>query len=204
MDRRSFLIGGGAILTAAYVDKANWFLRNKNAVVPFAEVEQASETLYFVDLGNQNYDLRLGSPNFEVPDLTYLQWLSTYENPKNIDYSINTKISEEDLMFLMGYYDLDNDQLNQIAPADLYQHKWELNHSPFAKAYYYLRDLDLFNERLSDGELIGDLEFIHQHQMWHGYTVGVSSEDPITASLLQGRLIELNHKITVQMVDGLI
>ena len=201
MDRRSFLVGGGAILTAAYVDKANWFLRNKNAVVPFAEVAQSSETLYFVDLGNQNYDLRLGTPNFEVPDLTYLQWLSTYENIQNLDYSINTEISEEDLMFLMEYYDLDNDQLNQIAPSNLYQHKWELNHSPFAQAYYYLRNLDLLNERSSDGELLGDLEFIDQSQMWHGYTIGVSSEDPITASLLQGRLLELGHKIAVQIVD---
>ena len=37
MDRRSFLIGAGSILTAAYVDKASWFIRNKNAVVPLVE-----------------------------------------------------------------------------------------------------------------------------------------------------------------------
>ena len=34
MDRRSFLIGAGSILTSAYVAKANWFLTNKNSVVP--------------------------------------------------------------------------------------------------------------------------------------------------------------------------
>ena len=34
MDRRSFLIGAGSILTTAYLDKANWYLRNKNSAVP--------------------------------------------------------------------------------------------------------------------------------------------------------------------------
>ncbi len=28
IERRSFLIGAGSILTSAYVAKANWFLRN--------------------------------------------------------------------------------------------------------------------------------------------------------------------------------
>ena len=34
MDRRSFLVGTGLILTTAFLDKADWFLRNKNTVVP--------------------------------------------------------------------------------------------------------------------------------------------------------------------------
>ena len=50
MDRRSFLVGAGSILTSAYVDKANWFLRNKNSVVPFNEVGEPAGTLYFVDM----------------------------------------------------------------------------------------------------------------------------------------------------------
>ena len=41
MDRRSFLIGSSTILTSAFVDKADWFLRNEKAVVPFEEVKQA-------------------------------------------------------------------------------------------------------------------------------------------------------------------
>ena len=34
MDRRSFLIDAGSILTSAYVAKANWFLTNKNSAMP--------------------------------------------------------------------------------------------------------------------------------------------------------------------------
>ena len=33
MDRRPFLIGSDAVLTTAFVAKANWYIRNKNAVV---------------------------------------------------------------------------------------------------------------------------------------------------------------------------
>jgi hypothetical protein len=31
MDRRSFIVGSGAVLTTAFVAKANWYIRNKNA-----------------------------------------------------------------------------------------------------------------------------------------------------------------------------
>ena len=45
MDRRSFLIGAGSILIAAFVDKANWFIRNKNAVVPMVEPSKQTTKL---------------------------------------------------------------------------------------------------------------------------------------------------------------
>ena len=40
MERRSFLIGAGSILTSAYVAKANWFLRNQNAVPPIIKPKE--------------------------------------------------------------------------------------------------------------------------------------------------------------------
>ena len=36
MDRRSLLIGSGSILTAAFVDEANWYLRNKDSFILLA------------------------------------------------------------------------------------------------------------------------------------------------------------------------
>ena len=68
MDRRSFLIGSGSILTTAFVDKANWFLQNRNTVVPFSEVKEAARKLYFVSDGIENYDLRLGTPEYGFPE----------------------------------------------------------------------------------------------------------------------------------------
>ena len=74
MDRRSFLIGAGSILTAAFVDKANWFIRNKNAVVPLVQPTQQTKKLCFVPQGME-FELRLGSPDFGFEDLTYREVL---------------------------------------------------------------------------------------------------------------------------------
>ena len=48
---------------------------------------------------------------------------------------------------------------------------------------------------------LGNLDFMHEHEMENGYTVGVKSEDPLTASLLQARLIELGHNVAVEIVS---
>ena len=56
IDRRYFLIGSGAILTSVDVEKANWFLRNKNAVPPISAVKEVSKKLFFVDLGIGKYE----------------------------------------------------------------------------------------------------------------------------------------------------
>ena len=88
-------------------------------------------------------------------------------------------------------------------PLELYHREWELTASPFAKAHFYLRDLDLFAENPVGGELLGDLEIIHQDQMHWGYTVGARSEDPITASLLQARLLELGENVAVKIVKDI-
>ena len=56
IDRRYFLIGSGEILTSSYVDKANWFLRNQNAVHPIGALKEASKKLFFVDLSIGKYD----------------------------------------------------------------------------------------------------------------------------------------------------
>ena len=201
MNRRSFLVGSGSILTSAFVDKANWFLRNKNSVVPFAEAKENAETLYFVDLGQQNFDLRLGTPEYGLPDLTFRQWLEKYEYPLNFGHQSGEGFNKDSFEKLMGWHDVETDQLDEIAPFELYHKKWELTDSPFARAHFYLRDLDLFNDSASNGELLGDLEFIDEHQMHMGYTLGVASEDPLTASLLQARLLELGKNISVKIVD---
>ena len=76
MDRRSFLIGAGSILTTAFVEKASCFIRNK-AVVLIVEPTEQMTKLYFVPKGNE-FDLRLGSPDFGIEDLTYREVLDRY------------------------------------------------------------------------------------------------------------------------------
>jgi hypothetical protein len=202
MDRRSFLIGSSTILTSAFVDKADWFLRNEKAVVPFEEVKQAVNKLYFVSVGDDCFDLRWGTPEFDCPEFTYRQWLSKYEDPENRDFLENRQITEANLKRAMGWHGIEADELDDIAPFELYERDWELNDSSFAKAYKYLRHLDLTNINSGVGEKLGNLDFMHEHEMANGYTVGVKSENPLTASLLQARLIELGENVAVEIVSG--
>ena len=38
MDRRSFLVGSGAILTTSFLDRAHWYLEKKASVVPLLKL----------------------------------------------------------------------------------------------------------------------------------------------------------------------
>lgn len=201
MDRRSFLIGSSAVLTSTFVDKADWFLRNKNAVVPFEAVKASANKLNFVSVGENCFDLRWDTPEFDHPELSYRQWLSKYEDPENREFLDCRQISEANLKRAMGWHGIEADQLDDIAPYELYEREWELNDSSSAKAYHYLRDLDLTNKNSATGSKLGHLDFMHEHEMENGYTVGVKSEDPLTASLLQARLIELGHNVAVEIVS---
>lgn len=201
MDRRSFLIGSSAILTSSFVDKANWFLRNKNAVVPLEAVKKARDKLYFVSVGENCFDLRLGTPELDYPELSYRQWLSKYEDHDNKNFLDERQITEENLQRVMTWHGIDEDQLDDVAPFEMYEREWELNDSSFAKAYRYLWDLDLTNNNSVTGQRLGHLDFMHEHEMENGYTVGVKSADPLTASLLQARLIELGQNISVEIVN---
>ena len=48
IDRRSFLIGSGTLLTTCFVDKAYWYLDNKQTVVPLINQNKSLKKLYFV------------------------------------------------------------------------------------------------------------------------------------------------------------
>ena len=93
MERRSFLIGAGSILTSAYVAKANWFLRNHNAVPPIIEPKETTNKLFFVGQGIGKFELRLDSVSDNFPKLTYREALKTYFYI-DIPHSGETSLSE--------------------------------------------------------------------------------------------------------------
>ena len=61
--------------------------------------------------------------------------------------------------------------------------------------------LNLTGEGQGQSPLLGDLHF-RMGEVSCGDYLGVLSEDPITASLLQARLIELGHNTSVEIVDA--
>ena len=79
---------------------------------------------------------------------------------------------------------------------------WTVIDSPFARAHEYLSKIDLFAKDNEKGLKIGDLDFVAPGGLGYSDHCGVFSEDPITASLLQARLIELGHYTSVEIVDA--
>ena len=199
MNRRSFLIGTSSILSTAFVDKANWFLRNQNSVVPFFENSEPAQKLYFVRQQADWYDIFLGRPDYGFPELTYREWLSKYEG---FELPKGKLINSNDLKRLWEDYGMEPNELDLVAAMEYYHDQWELNDSPFALAYDYLSSIDLFGKDDDEGLKMGDLEFMYSHDINYSYNIGVTSEDPITASLLQARLIELGHNTSVEIVGG--
>ena len=194
MDRRSFLIGAGSILTSAYVAKANWFLTNKNSAVPLLKSSKDTTKLFFVDQGSE-YELRLGSPDFGFEDLTYREVLDRYYDvylPKDQAVTLS--------QFREIYHDwgITPKMLDKEADFMDYIDAWGRNDANKAKAYWYLHDLDLFGPEEAEGLRKGDLRFIDGVHPGNDY-LGVTSNDPVTASLLQARLLELGHDTSVEI-----
>ena len=63
IDRRSFLIGSGAILMASFVSKGSWPLTERQSVVLLIEDSKSLEKLYFVPQSCGLYEVRMGTPD---------------------------------------------------------------------------------------------------------------------------------------------
>ena len=78
MERRQFLVGSGAILTSAFVTKAEWFLHEQKAVLPLIKTTSQTDIIYMVK-STFDYELRLNSPDMDLSDdMTYRQALEEY------------------------------------------------------------------------------------------------------------------------------
>jgi hypothetical protein len=173
------------------------FLRNQNAVPPIIKPKEATNKLFFVDQGIGKFELRLDSVSDNFPKLTYREALEKYFY---IDIPQNGKTSLSEFRSIHDWYGISPTQLDVIADPMFYVDHWGQWESPNAQAYYYLCDLDLTGEGQGPGPLLGDLHF-RMGEVSCGDYLGVLSEDPITASLLQARLIELGHNTSVEIVD---
>ena len=191
MNRRSFLVGSGSILTAAFVDKANWFLRNKNTVVPLVKPTSQTTKLYFVQQGLE-YELRLDSPDFGVEDLTYRQVLDRY---RGVYLPKDKPVTLSQFREIYNDWGITPKMLDQEADLMDYIDEWGRKDANKAKAYWYLNDLDLFASEEAEGLRMGDIRFIDGCHPGNDY-LAVTSHDPLSASLLQARLLELGHDIS--------
>ena len=194
MDRRSYLIGAGSVLTAAYLNKANWFLQNKQTIVPLVSQTPKTRKLFLVNTGIE-YEFRLDSSDFGFETLRYREALHRYRG---------YYLPKEKLISFRGFRDIYHEygitpnMLDQEADPMFYIDEWAYSDSTCSKAYHYLYGLDLFGDDNEEGLRAGDITFMESPNPASSY-LGVVSHDPISASLLQGRLLELGHDTSVEI-----
>ena len=194
MERREFLIGSGAILTAAFVTKAEWFLEHENRVVPLIEETASERVLYFVNTGF-DFELRLDEPEVVLPEMTLREALENYHGVHVPDRPL--RLSEwRELYYEHGVLPT---ALDKPADWDWVIDGWARTDSPNAKAYHKLEGLDLFHSD-ANGRYLGGLSFIDGCHPGNDY-LGVRANDAMTASLLQARLLELGETFRVELIS---
>ena len=194
MERREFLVGSGAILTAAFVTKAEWFLEHEKRVVPLIEENQSERMLYFVNTGF-DFELRLDEPEVVLPEMTLREALENYHGVHVPDRPL--RLSEwRELYYEHGVLPT---ALDKAADWDWVVDGWARTDSPNAKAYHKLEGLDLFHSD-ANGRYLGGLSFIDGCHPGNDY-LGVRANDAITASLLQARLLELGETFRVELIS---
>lgn len=185
--RRGFLIGTGAVLTAAFVKDARSFIHRTSQPL-LASPSQVVETMYWHEIPDEGYQLTLGPWSIAPPPPTWRAFFVSEGIPHRTPGEIE-KICSSHL----------------IEPADFdrpmsvrYWEDWfDIKGGPLARAFHLLQKIGLGPERDSGpGPL---LEFnIGSHP--GDNTHYVNAKDMLSLSLLQARLVDLN--MPIRIVEG--
>jgi hypothetical protein len=205
LDRRSFLIGAGALLTGAFVRKATEFSQTAREplILPLAKTPE--ETLYiyenppecyrhydydtdaFVEDGKWRVSLGPDQP-VAPPRPTWREYLRGRGHRLDTDDDIARACAQNGSLTL--------EELDRPLDAFGWQDVWDNFTGPQAKAHHFLKKLDLGGR---DSKLREAGEIIFEA---FGGAPGnsyrwVDLKDDLTVSLLQARLIELGLPINV-------
>jgi hypothetical protein len=191
IDRRHFLIGAGALLTASFVNRAKAFSRRSGKPLVLSPERKPEETLYVyrqeTDYGGE-WRVSLGPDQpFAPPPPTWREHLRALGHPLETDDEIERACIEHDL----PREDLDV-RLNGFGWED----SWDNFTGPQAKAHHLLKDLD-FGDSGSALRRAGQIIFERFGGSPGNSYTWVELRDDLTVSLLQARLIELNLPINV-------
>ena len=183
--RRQFILGTAAgLILPSYYDKVFTFFENTGEA--YLELpEQADTHLYAVTGRGEGFQLNLGDPCEEPPQLTYREYARTCVNDDG-EYLEELIEAGCDLDAEMDFYDYIDD--------------WAYNSSSNAKAYRLLENLDLGPDFASE-HAVGQLQFYNCPSICSDY-LGVHAEDEVSLSLLQKRLNELNTGICITVTQA--
>ena len=185
--RRQFLIsatsGGVGLILPSYYEKVFSFFENHGE--PLLEVPSRFDEDLYADLQGSDYQLNLGNPDVDLPELTWREVVERYHW---------RGYWEE----LKSEYGMTQADLDRPAWEDAYLDAWCRKDSPNAKAFHLLEGLDIGTE-LRHGNKVGELLFYDGPMPGSDY-IGVHAGCGVTLSLLQHRLNELKTGIRVLTV----
>ena len=185
--RRSFLVGAGSIITAAFVKEAFAYAADTKAPMRTAHIAQEVDahlgprTLYY-ERCEDHWRLHLGEPQFEIPEPQLL-----IENLRWHGYVLDTQHQIDELCAESGWT-----EKQLFAPMNDWdwETQWEHNLNPEAQAFQFLSNHHIFpkGERgRRAGEVIFE-EFSNPASCWRWVEV----HEPASLTLLQARLDELS------------
>ena len=188
--RRQFLLGttAGLILPSFY-ERAYSFFENHGEPLLIMP-KRPKKTLYACAdfAGDPRLQLNLGDPEAGPPDMTIREFCLKYGNgdPENWWREEWLGVDEAEPI------DIDM-QMDEGAVLD----RWVREDSSIARAYRFLESLDL-GSGFNGPNPVGGLDFIDGACPGNDY-LGVEALDPVSVSLLQLRLNELESGVEVRL-----
>ncbi len=185
ISRRQFILGTAAgLILPSFYDKVFTFFENHGE--PLLELpKQPSRTMYAYTRGD-GFEFLLDGLEIEPPiPMTRREYARRYFGGEQA---------------YMDAYEYDPNYVDFDEPEreEWVDMAWTRNDSPSAKAYRLLDGLDLGSE-FSGDDAVGQIDFLDCPNPCSIY-LGVQTEDPVSVSLLQKRLNDLNIGISVSMV----
>jgi hypothetical protein len=196
LDRRSFLIGAGALLTASFVTKAKAFSRDTGRPLVLPAARASEKTLYIYNEQDWNesayakWRVTLGEDDpIPPPTPTWREHLLSLGRRLDTDYEIKRVCGEHDLL---------PEKLDAKVDGYWWQDRWDHFTGPQAKAYHLLKNLELGGSPDSRFRQAGEMIFDRLGGGPGNSYSSVRLKDDLTVSLLQGRLIELKLPVKIR------
>lgn len=184
--RRSFLIGSGALITAAFVKEVQNFVGDSEE--PLLLRPQSAQAKIYYEWIDDYWQLSLGEPELSAPPPPLL-----IEHLTRQGVELGTQRAKEEYCLRSG-----RNLAELQSPMDgfAWEDTWEHNYCPASLAYDYLRTHNIFPDQ-EGGERAGRVSFVdHINPACAARIVQV--HDALSLSLLQARLTELRLDIALE------